>query len=1211
MIRGSVAKPKVRSRFLCSSRNHASNSIGARSDSASGVQDVSFSFRRFCVTTLLAGCLIATNLADAQQAFPIQSTPQQPRTQRPASLDAVNPSATVESLANDLLPPESDEKSTVQPAAAETQQLTIADVEELQKSLNDATDLEDEERQRIAEIYRVAAQHLQRSGAFTAQKGEYEQQLADANGRAEELDQRLKQPLAEITPPNADVPLPKLEQQLAEYEQRLKDLRDRFNQADQAINARSDRRKSIRDRLALATSDLEAIPGRLAEAGLSKNALSTTATETEVKAQQLMLRAEVPALESELKLLDAEDALDLPRLERERLAREVKHFESGLTQLQSYVQERRAEDAIEQTKDARQVAERESNPLLQALAQHNVELAEQYESVVNSMRKSEGTLNASKETREFWRSESENARNKVSSIGLTDAVGAMLRKQKLSLPSTRRMEANIKQRSGKIAEAQFELLGLQDERSSDLARTLRLDYDADIGDLGGRLREQAEQLIEKRNELLAPLILAQSGYFDTLVELSTVQEQTRLQIDAYRDFIDERILWVRSNKPLTSLTALRSERFNLARFDWKKFVSVAEQDASRHIVFYGFIGVFATLLLIMKQSLDRRVIELSELAAKRSCISYVPTLRTLIASILSASPLPLLMLFVGRRMYWAEGGDELIRSIGSGLYTVAWIYLPLAIIASILRKDGLAEAHFGWAATVVSELRRVVHRLMLLGLPLATVAIVMGKSAETLDNEIISRMAFIALMLLISHYAFRILSAERGVLREFANTPPEGWKRRLWPILCGVVVGIPIILALLSFWGYHFTARALSEKFRQSVGLGLAFVVTAAMLSRLLMVQRRKLSVEEARKKREAMMAKDDLSQKPIEFLSQEELQSQISQSRRLVRFAAAGVTVVCLWFVWHDILPALGFLEKWPLWQSSRQITEMVASDGEKASYVTRDVIDNVTIADLMCAIFVAITTVVATRNLPGTLELAVLKKLPIESSVRYAITALARYVIALAGIVIGFGIVGIHWKQVQWLATALTFGLAFGLQEMFANFVAGIIILFERPIRVGDIVTVDEVTGTVSKVRMRATTITNFDRKDYIVPNKDFITGRVLNWTLSDLVNRIVIKVGVAYGSDTQLALDTLMKVADDHPKIMDLPEPQATFEEFADSSLSFVLRVFIAMELMPHRLEIIHDLHMSIDQAFRQHNIEIAFPQRDIHIRSAVEPSGKLSA
>ena len=135
------------------------------------------------------------------------------------------------------------------------------------------------------------------------------------------------------------------------------------------------------------------------------------------------------------------------------------------------------------------------------------------------------------------------------------------------------------------------------------------------------------------------------------------------------------------------------------------------------------------------------------------------------------------------------------------------------------------------------------------------------------------------------------------------------------------------------------------------------------------------------------------------------------------------------------------------------------------------------------------------------------------------------SRYLITVVGLLLCFGVVGVGWSKVQWLVAAMGLGLGFGLQEIFANFISGLIILFERPVRVGDVVTIDGITGVVSRIRIRATTITDGDRKELIIPNKEFITGRVLNWTLTDPVNRVVIPVGVAYGSDTErVAADSL---------------------------------------------------------------------------------------
>jgi potassium efflux system protein len=180
------------------------------------------------------------------------------------------------------------------------------------------------------------------------------------------------------------------------------------------------------------------------------------------------------------------------------------------------------------------------------------------------------------------------------------------------------------------------------------------------------------------------------------------------------------------------------------------------------------------------------------------------------------------------------------------------------------------------------------------------------------------------------------------------------------------------------------------------------------------------------------------------------------------------------------------------------------------------------------------------------------------------------------------------LDWAKFGWIAGGLSVGIGFGLQEVVANFVCGVILLFERPIRVGDFVTVEGTTGTVTRIDMRATTITN----------------TLLNWTLSATLNRILIPVGVAYGSDTEQARQIMLDVADDHPRVLEDPAPQATFEQFGDSSLNLVLRAFIPN--LENRIRTITDLHTEIDKRFAAAGIEIAFPQRDVHIRNRPESS-----
>jgi potassium efflux system protein len=181
-----------------------------------------------------------------------------------------------------------------------------------------------------------------------------------------------------------------------------------------------------------------------------------------------------------------------------------------------------------------------------------------------------------------------------------------------------------------------------------------------------------------------------------------------------------------------------------------------------------------------------------------------------------------------------------------------------------------------------------------------------------------------------------------------------------------------------------------------------------------------------------------------------------------------------------------------------------------------------------------------------------------------------------------------------------AATVGLGFGLQEIFGNFVSGLILLAERPIRVGDVVTVGGITGKVTKVSMRSTVVTNWDRQEFIVPNKDFITGRVLNWTLSNAINRIVINVRTPTNCDPERAREVLLQVAREHPLATDDPPPLATLEEFGDGTLNFVLRCYLPD--MENRLATIHELHSAIYQAFREAGIEIAVPKQDIRITTA---------
>ena len=192
--------------------------------------------------------------------------------------------------------------------------------------------------------------------------------------------------------------------------------------------------------------------------------------------------------------------------------------------------------------------------------------------------------------------------------------------------------------------------------------------------------------------------------------------------------------------------------------------------------------------------------------------------------------------------------------------------------------------------------------------------------------------------------------------------------------------------------------------------------------------------------------------------------------------------------------------------------------------------------------------------------------------------------------------------------ILSALGVGIGFGLQGMVNNFVSGLILLFERPIRQGDIVEIGGIWAEVKNIGLRATSVQTFDQADLIIPNADLTTNQVTNWTLSSRQVRLIIKVGVAYGSDIPRVFEILAACAKDNDKIMNHPEPQVLFLEFGESSLNFELRAWV--KDADYRLVTRSKLHQEIDKRFRETKIEIAFPQRDLHVRSMDESVKTIS-
>jgi small-conductance mechanosensitive channel len=232
------------------------------------------------------------------------------------------------------------------------------------------------------------------------------------------------------------------------------------------------------------------------------------------------------------------------------------------------------------------------------------------------------------------------------------------------------------------------------------------------------------------------------------------------------------------------------------------------------------------------------------------------------------------------------------------------------------------------------------------------------------------------------------------------------------------------------------------------------------------------------------------------------------------------------------------------------------------------------------------------------------VLFKSQMGRGVRHSIGRLVHYVIIVAGFLFALSALGFKLTQFTIMLSALGVGIGFGLQGVVNNFISGLILLFERPVRVGDIVELGGNWAEIKKIGLRSTIVKTFEEADVIIPNADLITNQVTNWTLTNRRARLIIPVGVAYGSDISLVMETLMGCAKANSDVAQAPAPQVLYMSFGESSLDFELRVWVLDA--DHRLKVRSELHQEIDRTFREAKIEIAFPQRDLHLRG-IDGSG----
>jgi potassium efflux system protein len=1043
---------------------------------------------------------------------------------------------------------------------------------------------------------------------FNRQSEAISRQIKTTPQRIKTVHSELAKPLQ---PPEAVKPMAAGKSAL-ELEQRL--------QKEQAqLAAAKDLLSRWNDQLSKQKDLLEHLPKNIADA---KARLATVDNEPPsqssngdpallIESRRLLLRAEQLKLKAELKVyeqqLNSHEILVAAwRAEQDLAAREIAEREALVKAWQAEVALRAQEDAAKVMQEAEEAKDKTPELASAVKAEYDTnialgaeleELTRQVTAVTDNLT---GATNHLQEIEENFALATE----RVQTLVLTEAIGMALRRQRQMLPSPdnyRQNSAGRKLKMSEIRELQYKL-EIQRRELANIGPETDKIIDSLVyltPERAEALRSDVRNLLTDRRQLLEKLQTSYNRYFKNLQNLEFAEQQLVAKAEEYADFLDTHLVWIRSSstiniKDFRNSVEVIKVLVHPAR--WRLTVSDGMDSFRASPGLWVLGGLISAMLLFGRRWVRRELSRTAEKVKRPRQDNLSLTFWALALTVCLAVGFPFLMFFVAWLLLQLPGPSDFTHAVASGMLPAAGIWAVLGFFYHICRRDGPAHSHFKWPQSARQSLQRNLNWLLPLAVLMTFFISAMATVKEIEFGDSLAKLALIVEMIAYSVFIGWTLRFSGGIVSTLVKNHPRGWLVRLRHIWWPVAVGMPLFLAVLVAIGYFLSALQLRNLISATVLLVMVLTVLNSLALRWFTLARRRFARREARRKKDEEREANRLKQADAQASITDQTgptippsESEIglieisAHTQSMLRTVMFLLVASGLWAIWEPVFPAFGILQDIHLWSYS----DVVAG-------VTSTI--PISLANLVMAIVVIVITIIASKNMPGLLEITILNRLPMDAGARHAFTTLCRYAITAIGILLAFNTIGFRWSRVQWLIAALGVGLGFGLQEVVANFICGLIVLFERPFTVGDTVTVGAISGTVSRIRIRATTIVDWDRKELIVPNKEFITGQLVNWTLSDPLLRFVTKVGIAYGSDIELAEKILLRVLKENSMIAEDPKPSAYFLGFGDNSLNFELRSFVTT--IDHFLLAKHELHKAIDREFRKAGIVISFPQRDVH-------------
>ena len=776
----------------------------------------------------------------------------------------------------------------------------------------------------------------------------------------------------------------------------------------------------------------------------------------------------------------------------------------------------------------------------------------------------------------------------ISALQGTLVLSRIIQQQKQKLPTN----LNIQGLSKQIADLRVKIFDITQKRNElyDIdAYISKIEQDENKSFTSAE-KAQLTSLLTERRKVASDLIKSLNNQLNLAISLELTQQQITQISDQIQSKLDQQSFWVKSNNPI-NLDWFKKLPMSLkAQFDGigKKLGFPTNFDNLPYLLTYVFIlFVIGGLIFKFKESIKQRLSVINgEINTLRSDSQWHTPLALFYTALLSLSGTLWFLAACQLLGFFLVKNPQEFWEWSLRMAAYWWFF---SFVLSTLRPNGILVRHFGFSKESAAALQDVTKRIIVSVVLLLNTSIFSNVMDTGLANDVLGEInTIVALLFCIVIIAPRFVRTEKSLS---SNTTDQR-DRTLLKIMRILLQLVPVILIVLIALGYYYTALNLITHIINTYIAWVVWSLVRHTIYRGVTVASRRLAYRRLQEKRQQKQqdSSDASASDDVVVITEQEEGLALNEVRsQLLRFADLFIWTALFaifYYVWSDLVTVVSYLRDITLWQQT-STTE--------AGVVT----ETISLFNLIVALIIVVITYILVRNIQGILEVLIFSRVKLSQGTPYTITTLLTYIFVAVGGAWAFSTLGMSWSKLQWLFAALSVGLGFGMQEIFANFVSGIILLFERPIRVGDTVTINGVTGTVAKIRIRAITMIDPDRKEVIVPNKSFVTGQVINWALSNTVTRLVVSVGVAYGSDLDLVKRLLLQAAHEQPSVLKDPEPRALFLTFGASTLDHELRVYVGQ--VSERNDTLDALNRRVNELFAENNIDIAFNQLDIFIKN----------